>query len=121
MLITAAPDSPVSRCAAHLLGAVELADARARADTDDLLSPWAIVAHAVSLAEAGLSLHLNGPVLPAQHPDCLAALRVASTELAGVRAGIDLPLAELADVLVLLSDAARHARALDEPAPADAT
>lgn len=113
--ITTATDSTVSRAVAHLRGAIEHADARARLDDDELLSSWATVACTISLAAAGLELHLDGPVLPAEHPDCLSALRAASHELAGVRADIDLPLLDFADVLAHVSDATRHVQGLDGP------
>jgi hypothetical protein len=113
--ISSATDSTVSRAAAHLLGALEHANARARADEDELLSPWAIAAMTISLAAAGLRVHLDGPVLPAWHPDCLTALRASRAELAYVRVDVDLPLIALADVLVHVSDATEHVACLSDP------
>lgn len=115
MSITCAPDSSVSRAAAHLLGALEHANTRVRTDEDELLSPWATAAMTISLAAAGLRLHLDGPVLPAQHSDCLTALRASRAELAHVRVDTDLPLLALADVLVHVADATEHVQSLGDP------
>lgn len=115
-MITTSPDSTVSRAAAHLLGAIEHADARARADDDELLSSWAAAAWTISLAATGLRLHLDGQVMPAEHPDCLSALRACAHELAQVQADVDVPLLEFAAVLAHVSDATQHVQSLDDPA-----
>ena len=125
MLITSAPDAPLSRAAAHLDAAVYLALANARDDVDELLSAWAHTARTIDIAVSGLLLHLSSPVEPVEHPDCLSALRAAAIEIAWLRPDVDAPLADLALVMAYLAPALQHAQAehdrlmLLDPAPPD--
>ena len=111
MLMTSAPDTPMSRAAAHLDAAVYLALANARDDVDELLSPWAHTAQTINIAAGGLLLHLSSPVEPVEHPDCLSALRAAADEIARLRPDVDAPLADLVLVMEYLAPALQHAQA----------
>lgn len=119
---TSTPTDALSGAAAHLQSAVDHADAAARADNDPLLSPWANTAQHLDVAAAGLRLHLPGPVPASQHPHCLSAVRAASTELGRLRPGVDVPLADLAQVMAHLAPALHHVQAhaaaqSEEPSP----
>lgn len=109
MTIRNAPDSPLTRAAAHLHAASFLAADRARDDSDEMLSPWANTADTITLAAMGLAPHLTGPVEPTQHDDCRSALLAAADELAQLRPGVDAPLADLSFVLEYLLPALQHA------------
>ena len=108
MTIPNPPDGPLTRAAAHLHAASFLAADRARDDTDEMLSPWANTADTITLAGMGLAPHLNGPVEPTQHHDCRSALLAAAAELARLRPGVDVPLADLTFVLEYLLPALQH-------------
>ena len=110
MTIPSAPDSPLTRAAAHLHAASFLAADRARDDSDEMLSPWANTADSITLAAMGLAPHLTGPAELVEHCDCRNALLAAAEELARVRPGIDVPLADLTFVLEFLLPALQHAR-----------
>ena len=114
MLITSAPDSPLSRAAAHLDAAVHLALANARDDVDELLSPWADTAQTINIAASGLLLHLSSPVDPVEHGDCLSALRAAAIEIARLRPEVDAPLADLVLVMAYLATTLQHAQAFHD-------
>lgn len=111
MTIPAAPASPLTRAAAHLDAAIYLAQARARDDDDELLSPWTNTADTITLAEMGLAPHLTGPVESVEHPDCRTALLAAAGELAQLRPGVDAPQADLLFVYEYLLPALQHAQA----------
>ena len=121
MTIPCAPASPLTRAAAHLDAAIYLAQARARGDGDELLSPWTNTADTITLAEMGLAPHLTGPVESVRHPDCRTALLAAAGELAQLRPGVDAPQADLLFVYEFLLPALQHAQddaaahALDVP------
>ncbi len=117
MTIPSAPDSPLTRAAAHLHAASFLAADRARQDSDEMLSPWANTADSITLAAMGLAPHLSGPVEPVEHPDCRTALLAAAAELARLRPVVDAPLADLTFVLEFLLPALQHAR--DDAAAAE--
>ena len=104
-------DNALSRAAAHLHAAIFLALDRAGADADELLSPWANTADAITLAWSGLSAHLSGPPEPVEHTDCRTALLAAAAELAQLRAGIDVPVADLVSVVEFLVPALLHVHA----------
>ena len=108
MTIPNAPDSPLTRAAAHLHAASFLAADRAQNDTDEMLSPWANTADTITLAAMGLAPHLTGPVEPTQHDDCRSALLAAADELAQLRPDVDAPLADLTFVLEYLLPALQH-------------
>ena len=110
MTIPCAPDSPLTRAAAHLDAAVYLAQARARDDGDEMLSPWTNTADTITLAEMGLAPHLTGPVESVEHPDCRTALLAAAGELAQLRPGVDAPQADLLFVYEFLLPALQHAQ-----------
>ena len=110
MTIPAAPASPLTRAAAHLDAAIYLAQARARDDDDELLSPWTNTADTITLAEMGLAPHLTGPVKSVEHPDCRTALLAAAGELARLRPGVDAPQADLLCVYEFLLPALQHAQ-----------
>ena len=110
MTIPCAPDSPLTRAAAHLDAAIYLAQARARDDGDEMLSPWSNTADTITLAEMGLAPHLTGPVESVEHPDCRTALLAAAAELAQLRPGIDAPQADLLFVYEFLLPALQHAQ-----------
>ena len=120
MLITSAPDTPLSRAAAHLDAAVYLALANAR-DDDELLSFWAQTARTIDIAASGLLLHLSSPVEPAEHGDCLSALRAAAEEIARLRPDVDAPLADLVLVMAYLAPALQHAQAVHDGRARDAS
>lgn len=109
MTIPNAPDTSLTRAAAHLHAASYLAADRARDDGDEMLSAWANTADTITLAAMGLASHVKGPVTPAQHPDCRAALLAAVGELAQLRPGVDAPLEDLTFVLEFLLPALQHA------------
>ena len=109
MTIPSAPDSPLTRAAAHLHAASFLAADRARDEGDEMLSAWANTADTITLAASGLAPHLTGPVRAAQHNDCRSALLAAAGELAKLRPGVDAPLEDLASVLEFLLPALQHA------------
>ena len=111
MLITSAPDTPLSRAAAHLDAAVYLALANARDDVDELMSEWAHAARTIDIAASGLLLHLSSPVEPVEHGDCLSALRAAAIEIARLRPDVDVPLADLVLVMAYLTPALQQAQA----------
>ena len=121
MLITSAPDTPLSRAAAHLDAAVYLALANAHDDADELLSPWADTAQTINIAAGGLLLHLSGRVEPVEHGDCLSALRAAAIEIARLRPDIDAPLADLVLVMAYLTPALQHAQAVHDGLARDAS
>ncbi len=100
--------SVLSATAAHLDSACTHAHHNAG---DDLLSPWANTAMSIHLAAGGLQLHLPGPVVPAEHPDCLTALRAGAAELARLPDDA-LPLLDTVLVHTQLTTALRHAQAL---------
>ncbi len=79
---------------------------------DDPMSGWANAATNIHLAAGGLQLHLSGPVEPADHPDCLTALRAAGAELARLPATDTLPLLDAVLVHTRLSAALRLTQAL---------
>ena len=108
MTIPAAPASPLTRAAAHLDAAIYLAQARARDDDDELLSPWTNTADTITLAEMGLAPHLTGPVESVEHPDCRTALLAAAGELAQLRPRVDAPQADLLFVYEFLLPALQH-------------
>lgn len=108
----------LARTADHLEGAYRLACAVAG---NDLLSPWATTAMSIQLAAAGLSRHLSGPVLAADHPDCLAALRTADTELTQLPAGHQVPLVDLALIRTRLATALSEAQSLQQTSPTTPT
>ena len=110
MTIPCAPASPLTRAAAHLDAAIYLAQARARDDDDELLSPWTNTADTITLAEMGLAPHLTGPVESVEHPDCRTALLAAAGELAQLRPGVDAPQADLLFVYEFLLPALQHAQ-----------
>ena len=110
MTIPCAPDSPLTRAAAHLDAAIYLAQARARDDGDEMLSPWTNTADTITLAEMGLAPHLTGPVESVEHPDCRTALLAAAGELAQLRPGVDAPQADLLFVYEFLLPALQHAQ-----------
>ena len=110
MTIPCAPDSPLTRAAAHLDAAIYLAGARARDDDDEMLSPWANTAGTITLAAMGLAPHLTGPVELVEHPDCRTALLGAAGELARLRPGVDAPQADLLFVYEFLLPALQHAQ-----------
>ena len=110
MTIPAVPASPLTRAAAHLDAAIYLAQARARDDGDELLSPWTNTADTITLAEMGLAPHLTGPVESVEHPDCRTALLAAAGELAQLRPGVDAPQADLLFVYEFLLPALQHAQ-----------
>lgn len=110
MTIPCAPASPLTRAAAHLDAAIYLAQARARDDGDEMLSPWANTADTITLAEMGLAPHLTGPVESVEHPDCRTALLAAAGELAQLRPGVDVPQADLLFVYEFLLPALQHAQ-----------
>lgn len=110
MTIPCAPASHLTRAAAHLDAAIYLAQARARDDGDELLSPWTNTADTITLAEMGLAPHLTRPVESVEHPDCRTALLAAAGELAQVRPGVDAPQADLLFVYEFLLPALQHAR-----------
>ena len=110
MTIPAAPANPLTRAAAHLDAAIHLAQARARDDGNDLLSPWTNTADTITLAEMGLAPHLTGPVESVEHPDCRTALLAAAGELAQLRPGVDAPQADLLFVYEFLLRALQHAQ-----------
>jgi len=110
MTIPCAPASPLTRAAAHLDAAIFLADARARDDGDEMLSPWANTAGTITLAAMGLAPHLTGPVELVEHPDCRTALLAAAGELAQLRPGVDAPQADLLFVYEFLLPALQHAQ-----------
>lgn len=114
--LSIAPDNRLSRAAAHLDGAVALADTHALADGDDLLSAWTNTAHKASIAAGFVTKHTAGAVAPASHPDCASALRAALTEIALLQPDVDLPAGDLADAM----DYAAQALQLAQPSP-DAT
>ena len=114
MLITSAPDTPLSRAAAHLDAAVYLALANARDDVDELMSPWAQIARTIDIAAGGLLLHLSSPVEPVEHGDCLSALRAAAKEIDQLRPDVDVPLADLVLVMAYLAPALQHAQAVHD-------
>lgn len=97
--LTIAPDNRLSHAAAHLYGAVALADTHALADGDDLLSAWTNTAHKASIAAGFIAMQVPGAVAPASHPDCASALRAALTEIALLRPDIDLPAGDLVDAM----------------------
>ena len=107
MTIPAVP-SPLTRAAAHLDAAIYLAQARARDDGDELLSPWTNTADTITLAEMGLAPHLTGPVESVEHPDCRTALLAAAGELAQLRPGVEAPQADLLFVYEFLLPALQH-------------
>ena len=121
MTIPCAPDSALTRAAAHLDAAIYFADVRARDDGDELLSPWANIAGTITLAVMGLAPHLTGPIELVEHPDCRTALLAAAGELAQLRPGVDAPQADLLFVYEFLLPALQHAQddaaahALDVP------
>ena len=110
MTIPCTPASPLTRAAAHLDAAIYLAQARARDDGDELLSPWTNTADTITLAEMGLAPHLTGPVESVEHPDCRTALLAAAGELAQLRPGVDAPQADLLFVYEFLLPALQHAQ-----------
>ena len=110
MTIPDAPASPLTRAAAHLDAAIYLAQARARDDGDEMLSPWTNTADTITLAEMGLAPHLTGPVESVEHPDCGTALLAAAGELAQLRPGVDAPQADLLFVYEFLLPALQHAQ-----------
>lgn len=110
MSLTIAPDSRLSRAASHLDGAISLARANARADDDELLSPWANTAFTISIAAGYLTTHLPGAVPTTIHPDCPAALRAALVEISQLRADVDLPLQDLAEAMAYTAQALQHAQ-----------
>ena len=110
MTIPAAPASPLTRAAAHLDAAIYLAQARARDDGDEMLSPWTNTADTITLAEMGLAPHLTGPVESVEHQDCRTALLAAARELAQLRPGVDAPQADLLFVYEFLLPALQHAQ-----------
>lgn len=101
--------SVLSATAAHLDSACTHAHHNAG---EDLLSPWANTAMSIHLAAGGLQLHLPGPVVPAEHPDCLTALRAGADELARLPIEDALPLLDAVLVHTQLTAALRHAQAL---------
>ena len=110
MTIPCAPDSPLTRAAAHLDAAIYLAQARARDDGDEMLSPWTNTADTITLAEMGLAPHLTGPAELVEHPDCRSALLAAAGELAQLRPGVDVPQTDLLFVYEFLLPALQHAQ-----------
>ena len=110
MTIPCAPDSPLTRAAAHLDAAIYLAQARARDDGDEMLSAWTNTADTITLAEMGLAPHLIGPVESVEHQDCRTALLAAAGELSQLRPGVDVPQADLLSVYECLLPALQHAQ-----------
>lgn len=113
--LNTAPDSRLGRAAAHLYGAVALADTNALAGGDDLLSAWTNTALKASIAAGYLRMHLPGVVSPQSHPGCADALRAALTDIALLQPDVDLPPRDLADAM----DYAVQALQLAQP-PLDA-
>ncbi len=98
-----APDTRLSRIAAHLKAAVFLAAARARADTEPLLSAWADLTFDLELAEGGFADRLSGPVVAPEHPDPSTAVRAALVEAGRLVPDVDLPFDDLVGVTARLA------------------
>jgi hypothetical protein len=107
--ISSAPDTALARVAAHLEAAFWHAHA---SSGDDLLSPWAHIAHTIDIAAGAVHLNLSGPVEPASHPDCLSALLAAEQELTQLPPDESLPLVHFVLARTRLTTALRETRAL---------